>query len=386
MSNYKTEATAAQLASDLATITGLNCSWAYLGSTPLPTVSVGTPSVAGSGGLSLVIEDQYAEVDKGFDALPGFPIANVQPVYTGTIAKVIVESEGFVSFAWTNATIDVVLAGVVAGDTVLINGYTFTARAVPAVPYEFAVGLNDEATSLNLIAEANLRKAITGVVASDGGVATVTLTSLDKGAIKNLIPVRDGGSTHFSVGAGDLFLKGGTGGKAVGWYQFTSVIATDALAIAGTTFTAIVGPGPTAVQFVVGANDLETATNAAAAINAHTTVNKLVTAIPVAGDSAANAYIYLIAKQDGALGNLITTTDADATIVEGSGTLLGGGGAPQGVVGGPVVWAALMDLSRRGMQLDMYFTDLGTAPTVTATSYYGGSFTPNRAWAPSALV
>lgn len=113
---------------------------------------------------------------------------------------------------------------------------------------------------------------------------------------------------------------------ASGTATLTNVIATDAMAIAGVTFTAVAS-GATSVQFNVGANDTETAANLAAAINANTTSNKYVTA------TSALTVVTITAKQPGLVGNLITLTSADTTIVvTGSGFLASGAGSPTAAV------------------------------------------------------
>lgn len=105
--------------------------------------------------------------------------------------------------------------------------------------------------------------------------------------------------------------------KASATLTLTSVIATDAIAVNGLTFTAVAS-GATAVQFNVGADDAATAVNLAAAINAHTDLVGLVTA------TALLTVVTVTAARPGLLGNAITLTSADATIVASAGRLAGG--------------------------------------------------------------
>lgn len=108
--------------------------------------------------------------------------------------------------------------------------------------------------------------------------------------------------------------------RASGTLTLTAVIATDAIAINGVTFTAVAS-GATGNQFNVGADDAATAVNLAAAINASATakVSGYVTA------SAALTVVTVQAVAYGLAGNMFTLTSADATIVaSGSGFLTGG--------------------------------------------------------------
>lgn len=111
--------------------------------------------------------------------------------------------------------------------------------------------------------------------------------------------------------------------QATGSYVFDTVVATDAFSINGVSFTAVAS-GATGNQFDIGADDLETAENAAAAINAS------VTAL-VAGYVTASAFddegdITLLITSDfyGLAGNMTTIASADATITASGARLTGG--------------------------------------------------------------
>lgn len=91
--------------------------------------------------------------------------------------------------------------------------------------------------------------------------------------------------------------------------------------VAGVTFTAK-SSGATGNQFNVGADDEETATNLAAAINA--SVTALVTGVVTA--SASAEVVTVAAAQSGLVGNSIAIASADATITA-SGARLAGGAA-----------------------------------------------------------
>lgn len=95
-----------------------------------------------------------------------------------------------------------------------------------------------------------------------------------------------------------------------------SVVATNTLVIGGVTLTAVAS-GPTSVQFVAAGTDAATATNIAAAINALTTLNKVVQA------SASGATVTIVCLVPGTIGNLVTLSSAGGTITVGS-ALTGG--------------------------------------------------------------
>ena len=105
--------------------------------------------------------------------------------------------------------------------------------------------------------------------------------------------------------------------KASGTLTGTSVIATDAIAINGQTITAVAS-GAIANQFNIGANDTETMANLAAAINASANLAGIATA------SALGTVVTVQAAVPGAIGNAITLTSADATIVASVAKLAGG--------------------------------------------------------------
>lgn len=110
--------------------------------------------------------------------------------------------------------------------------------------------------------------------------------------------------------------------KAAATFTLDTVIATDAVAIGGTTLTCVAS-GATAAQFNLGEDDDETAANLALAINANTTLNKLVSA------TSAAAVVTVTALQAGLLGSQITFTSADSTIVASAARLAGGAGGAQ---------------------------------------------------------
>lgn len=105
--------------------------------------------------------------------------------------------------------------------------------------------------------------------------------------------------------------------KASGTLTGTSVVATDAIAINGTTFTSVAS-GATGNQFNIGADDDETMSNLADAINASSDMTGIVTA------EASGDVVTVYAAVPGKIGNAITLTSADATIVASAAKLSGG--------------------------------------------------------------
>lgn len=114
--------------------------------------------------------------------------------------------------------------------------------------------------------------------------------------------------------------------RASGTFILNTVIATDAISINGVTFTCVAS-GAGANQFNVGASDVLTAANLAAAINASVTalVAGYVTATSAAGLTTTGV-VTVKSTNYGVQGNQTLIASADATIVA-SGTHLTGGAA-----------------------------------------------------------
>lgn len=98
----------------------------------------------------------------------------------------------------------------------------------------------------------------------------------------------------------------------------TSAIATDAITIGTVTMTATSTPTLATHWEIDGASDTLDAASLAAAINANTTLNKIVIA------TSATNVVTVKAQIKGVHGNFIPISSADATIVA-SGTFLTGG-------------------------------------------------------------
>lgn len=112
--------------------------------------------------------------------------------------------------------------------------------------------------------------------------------------------------------------------QASGTLIFDTVVATDAFVINGVTFTAVAS-GATGNQFNVGADDVETAENAAAAINASATalINGYVTATGAAGLTTTGV-VTITSAFYGLAGNMTTLVSNDATITASGARLTGG--------------------------------------------------------------
>ncbi len=140
-----------------------------------------------------------------------------------------------------------------------------------------------------------------------------------------LLEACQGGYSHASV---DVQYSTSAPVAASGTLTLVSAVATDAITIGTTTFTATSTPSLSTDWEIDGASDTLDAASLAAAINAHTTVNKIVVA------SSADNVVTITALQKGVVGNFIPLTSADATITaSGSGFLAGGtGGATTSAV------------------------------------------------------
>ena len=107
---------------------------------------------------------------------------------------------------------------------------------------------------------------------------------------------------------------------ASGTLTLVSAVATDAVTIGTTTFTATSTPSLSTDWEIDGASDTADAASLAAAINAHATVSQIVTA------SSALGVVTITAKQKGVVGNFIPLSSADATITASGAFLTGGTG------------------------------------------------------------
>jgi hypothetical protein len=90
MANYKAEATAQQIAADIANRISPTLTAVVDLSGTDPVINFGNVAVAGGRAFIVKVLDQRGGVDAGWKALPGF--GNVtQPVYTGTVVQIAYE-------------------------------------------------------------------------------------------------------------------------------------------------------------------------------------------------------------------------------------------------------------------------------------------------------
>lgn len=145
------------------------------------------------------------------------------PERTDTLLKVLMFDTGVPSDITARTTIidgratgTLTLTDVVATNTAVVNGKTYTAVTFAANPtnaqvgpYNFAVGADDTATAENLAAAINSADSTHVSAAADTGVVTVTYASA--GPDGNAIPLV--GSTNIVASGANL--AGGTSAKGV---------------------------------------------------------------------------------------------------------------------------------------------------------------------------
>ncbi len=104
------------------------------------------------------------------------------------------------------------LTSVVATNTCVINGVTFTAIASGAVGNQFNVGVSNTATAVNLAAaiSASVTALVSGVVTATSALGVVTVSATAKGTSGNLCTLT--GSAN--IAASGARLTGGTASTA----------------------------------------------------------------------------------------------------------------------------------------------------------------------------
>jgi hypothetical protein len=148
-------------------------------------------------------------------------IALVGIDYLDTITSVIRYASGVPSDVTAEASIvdrratgTLTLSGVVAGDTAIVNGKTYTAvagnyafaRSGELPSRSFAVGASDSATAANLAAAINAYADSAVVASAAAAVVTITARSLpaDAGAVTAQNAIALGNTTHFTRSAATL--------------------------------------------------------------------------------------------------------------------------------------------------------------------------------------
>lgn len=95
--------------------------------------------------------------------------------------------------------------------------------------------------------------------------------------------------------------------KASGSYTFDTLDAADVLTVNGVAFTAVASGATGPLQFNLGSDDTEAAVNAAAAFNAHTTLDGMIVA------TAASGVVTITALIPGEIGNALTIAASDSS-------------------------------------------------------------------------
>lgn len=108
--------------------------------------------------------------------------------------------------------------------------------------------------------------------------------------------------------------------RASGTFTFVSVNATDAFTIGGVTFTYTSTPTLETDIEVDGATDALDTQAAVDAVNAHSTLSKIVVA------TRSTNVMTITCRVPGVIGNFIATSDADTTITTSAAYLSGGTG------------------------------------------------------------
>jgi hypothetical protein len=212
MANYKTEATAADLADELARRTGLPAAWGYVSG--VPTVRLGEVTLKTAGGIAIQVQDRRNEGDAGWDALPGFSNVSQNVYNTGTL-KIVSEGLVDVSVTPAYATGTYTATGVnVDTQTVTINGVVLTSKTVPVTTSDYAIGADSVAAAQALKNCINNHPQLKNLVLASGVAAIITLTAKMPGAAGNAITTTET-QTNGSFAAGVLGGGAGTSQGAV---------------------------------------------------------------------------------------------------------------------------------------------------------------------------
>lgn len=237
--------------------------------------------------------------------------------------KVTVQVGSAATTAGTSSgTITITHANLDADDTVTIGGVTFTAKASGATGNQFNIGADATEDAAALAAAINAStsfSAFEGTIsaAADTGVVTVSYTRSD-GAVES-VTLATSDATAFALSpAVGLNV---TASRAVAYATGTvrmihaGLSDGDTLTIGGVAITARAA-ATLNNEFTIGANATADATALAAAINASTSFQGVITA------TSSGAHVYLTCSVGGHVGSLITLATSDATAFDVSGSRL----------------------------------------------------------------
>jgi S-layer protein len=262
-------------------------------------------------------------------------------------AEVVGVVGNVIPFTKTGDPITVTGSGTLEGGTDLciltVAGVNFTAVSGAPGANEFAVGVDDDATAVNLAAaiNASTSEGVADVVTASANLHVVTITADDYGTAGNSITLAETGD-----------------GITISGNNLANGRAPEQLVVNGVAFSAVDG-NPGANEFlVVDGKDDTTATNLMTAINASvsTGVAGVVTA------TSSDAVVTVKAVQAGLAGNSITLTEVgnSITLDPATGFLAGGTATGNTLAVSSIVIA---ECARYGMTLDIYSDESISAAT-----------------------
>jgi len=156
-----------------------------------------------------------------FTSVDGFTITGSQP--SGTDRRFVFKVNSGVAGARTYP----ISTNTVAGDTVVVNGVTFTAIASGATGNQFNVGANTTITAINLAATLNTNATINALYMATASTNIVTLTEKTAGG---------GNTPGAATKTGTIVIDAGTATTSVGWQKISG---TGAVTLTNVTTQAI---------------------------------------------------------------------------------------------------------------------------------------------------
>ncbi len=228
--------------------------------------------------------------------------------------RVAVSIDGSSATAGTSSgTIAITHANLDEGDTVTIGGVVFTAVDADAGTDEFLVGADATAAGDNLeaaiLASAALAAAFEGTITANNAAGTVTVSySRSDGAVES-VSLATSDATAYTLSGVSLGVTASyAADRATATIRMVhaGLSAADTVTIGGVVITAQAA-GAGADEFDIGADATADAVALAAAINASSSFNGLVTA------TSSGENVYLTCQVPGKVGGLITLATSDAT-------------------------------------------------------------------------
>lgn len=133
--------------------------------------------------------------------------------FNGAVNATVVEAT---AAAFATATATITHANLTDGDTIVVGGVTFTAKAAGATGNQFNIGADATADAAALVVafNASATNNIAQFVTASSALGVVTFTARLPGAIGNLITLTTNDATAFTLSA--AVLGGGSTGTANG--------------------------------------------------------------------------------------------------------------------------------------------------------------------------